>query len=73
MRRTRNANAMNFTTPLVSVSCKTPLSFVACDLIVPHWVIAIWQVRGLLTFVGLQAPSPQTHGTAGIRGDNYWD
>ena len=68
--RTTDDNTMNFTTPLVSASCKTPLSFVPSALITPHQVIAIQQVRGLLTLVGLQPSSPQTLGTAGIRGDS---
>lgn len=71
MRRMRDDNTMNFTNRLMSVSCKTPLSFVPCALIIPHQVIAIQQVRALLTLVGLQLSSPQTLGTAGIRGDNY--
>lgn len=72
VRRTKDNNSMNFTTLLVSVSCKTPLSFVPCALIIPHGLTETWQVRGLLTLVGLQLPSPQTLGTEGIRGDKSW-
>lgn len=61
---------MSFTTSLMSVSCKTPLSFVPCALIIPYWVTVNQQVRALhCRSSALFSPRFRT---VSIKTDNYW-